>query len=118
MELLKGTPDSKTFNRQLNEAKRIVELYGWENEYTYPYSFPIKIKNFLEGLESYDKMTYMSKELATDELNGFIKHCINPWVAYENAPKVEIKLKTGKVMKTTKELAEVIIDEGLGEYDY
>lgn len=114
MELLKGTPNSKDFNEALNMAKSIVEHHGWGNENTYPYSYPVKIDDFLAGLEGYDNMTYMSKELATAELNGFIKHCINPWLAYECAPKVKIKTVTGKVMETTKEMAEVLINEGLG----
>ena len=113
MELLKGTPDSKTFNRALNEAKSIVKNHGWGNDNTYPYSYPIKIDDFLKGLEGYDNMTYMSKELATDELNGFIQHCINPWVEYQHASKVKVQTDTG-ILETTRELADAIINEGLG----
>lgn len=112
MDLLKGLPTVSEFNAALNEAKSIVEQHGWENENTYPYSYPIKIKVFLEWLEDYDNMTTASKQLARDELNGFIEHCINPWTAYENAPKVKIKTAVG-VSETTKEIAQVLIENGL-----
>lgn len=114
MELLKGTPDARTFNEALSEAIMIVAHYGWGNENTYPYSYPVKIDSFLKGLEGYDNMTYMSKELAVDELNGFIQHCINPWVAYQNEPKVKVQTSTG-VIETTREVADAIIENGLGK---
>lgn len=114
MELLKGVPNSKEFKERLNKAKSIIAHYGWENEYTYPYSYPVKISDFLKALEDYDIMTYMSRELAVAELNGFIMHCINPWVAYQNAPKVKVQTKTG-IVETTRELADVIIENGLGK---
>ncbi len=114
MDILKGYATTAEFNKALNEAKSIVEHHGWGNENIYPYSYPVKIDSFLEGLEGYDNMTYMSKELAVDELNGFIQHCINPWLAYECAPKVKVKTATG-IMETTKEVAQVIIKNGLGE---
>lgn len=113
MDLLKGYATTAEFNKALNEAKSIVEHHGWGDEYTYPYSYPIKIKVFLEWLEDYDNMTTASKQLARDELNGFIEHCINPWLSYESAPKVKIKTATG-VMETTKEIADVLIENGLG----
>ena len=113
MNTLKGLPTPAEFNAALNEAKSIVEHHGWCDEYTYPYSYPIKIKVFLEWLEDYDNMTTASKQLARDELNGFIVHCINPWLSYESAPKVKIKTATG-VMETTKDIADVIIEKGLG----
>ncbi len=113
MDILKGYATTAEFNAALNEAKSIVENHGWGNDNTYPYSYPIKIDDFLESLEGYDNMTMMSKEVAKDELNGFIKHCINPWLAYESAPKVKIKTATG-VMETTREVADVIIENGLG----
>ena len=112
MNTLKGMPTTAEFNAALNEAKSIVAHHGWENENTYPYSYPIKIKVFLEWLEDYENMTTASKQLARDELNGFIEHCINPWTAYECAPKVKIKTATG-VMETTKEIAQVLIDNNL-----
>ncbi len=100
----------------LAEIRALVEEHKWENRKVYPYSFPVNIIDFLDQYRDYDNFTFMSKQIALDEINGLIEHCINPWLEYENKPKVKIWLKKEeKFLETTNEMAEILIEAGLAD---
>lgn len=102
--------------KALDEIKELIAKYKWENMKVYPYSYPINIVEFVNSFEDYENFTYMSKQLALDEINGLIRHCVNPWLEYENKPKVKIWLKKeGKFLETTEEMADIIIEAGLAD---
>jgi len=102
--------------KTLAEIRALVEEHKWENRKVYPYSYPVNIIDFLDQYRDYDNFTYMSKQLALDEINGLIEHCVNPWLEYENKPKVKIWLKKEeKFLETTNEMAEILIEAGLAD---
>ena len=102
--------------KTLDEIKELIAKYKWENMNVYPYSYPINIVKFVNSFEDYDNFTYSSKQIALDEINGLIKHCVNPWLEYENKPKVKVWLKKEqKFLETTEEMAETIIESGLAD---
>lgn len=102
--------------KTLDEIKELIAKYKWENMKVYAYSYPINIVEFVNSFEDYDNFTYMSKQLALDEINGLIEHCVNPWLEYENKPKVKIWLKKEeKFLETTNEMADILIEAGLAD---
>lgn len=102
--------------KTLDEIKELIAKYKWEKMKVYPYSYPINIVEFINSFEDYANFTFMSKQLALDEINGVIEHCVNPWLEYESKPKVKIWLKKEKkFIKTTNEIAEILIEAGLAD---
>lgn len=102
--------------KTLDEIKELIAKYKWENMKVYPYSYPINIVEFVNSFEDYERFTYDSKQVALSEINGLIEHCINPWLEYENKPKVKVWLKKeGKFLKTTDEMADILIEAGLAD---
>lgn len=102
--------------KTLDEIKELIAKYKWENMKVYPYSYPINIVDFVNSFDEYDNFTYSSKQIALDEINGLIEHCVNPWLDYENKPKVKVWLKKEKkYMETTEEMADILIEDGLAD---
>lgn len=100
----------------IEEIRELIDKYNWQGCNVYPYSYPINIVKFLDQFENYENYTFDSKQVALDELNGLIEHCVNPWLEYENKPKVKIKkFSDGKIFETTKEVAEDLVEAGAVE---
>lgn len=66
----------------INDIDFLVNKYGWGERLIHPYSFGIKVKDFIDAMKDYDNYTYYSKGLARDEIKGLIP-IINEWERLE-----------------------------------
>ena len=92
------------------EVKEYVDRYDWGDKVIHPYSFGVKIDEFLGWFTDYAKCTHSSKQLHLSEMNGFIE-IINKWIKLEEEPKIKIRLLQGNKAGTIKEVAESIASD-------
>lgn len=101
------------------EITAIVEKYGFGDTEIHPYSFGIKINDFLRGFKDYGRCTTGSKHQMLAEINGFIP-ILNHWIEEEEEPKITIRLirgkHTGEIREVAKSTAEDYIDLEMAEY--
>lgn len=104
---------------KVTEMTAIVEKYGFGDREIHPYSFAIKVEDFLKGCKDYHRCTAGSRHQMLAEINGFIP-ILNHWIEQEEEPKVKIRLlhgnKAGTIKEVGKSLAEDYVDGDLAEY--
>lgn len=110
----------KEINDTLKILREKVDKYGWGDYKIMPYNYPIKVSDFLAHHTDIERYTVDSRSLCISEINGFIKHCVEPWEKIELEPKVTIRFLMGEKAGTTTMIPESIasdyVDLGFCEY--
>lgn len=96
------------------EAERMIEAYGWSNRTVMPWpGCEIRVKTIIDDLKTFDIITRDSKEYFIDMVNG-LAEIMNAWEEHELEPKVTVKsLKSGKIMRISREFAEELAADGM-----
>lgn len=99
--------------KMLNKADGLVKKYGWEGRKVTPYSWPVRIDEFMKKMWDYDDCTSGSKNLLRLELAGLLP-ILEAWEKYELEPKIRVRIKTGpnagKIREITKDLLDLMED--------
>ena len=103
----------------VKEADRMIREYGWEEETTMPYGYPVKVTKLLDDCRDYDKCTKGSQEYLVGLANG-LAEILNAWEEstkeWTRQPKVTIRMiETGKTVVVTKHVADVCVETGYAE---
>lgn len=102
-------------HKVLSDIKKMILENSWENEFTYPYGSPVRAGDFLKNLDGFENMTSESKEISIDEINGFIKHFLEPRIKYLNEPKINVMSASGEIKTVTHECWKIVNKDGLAE---
>ena len=100
----------------IDEAERMIYTYEWEDRTVMPWQgCELRATTIINDLKTFDQMTNESKAYFIDVVNG-LAEIMNAWEEHEREPKVTVKsLKSGKIMRISREFAEELADEGLIE---
>lgn len=98
----------------IDEAERMIYTYGWEDRTVMPWEHcELRITTIINDLKTFDQMTSESKSYFIDVVNG-LADIMNAWEEHEREPKVTVKsLKSGKIMRISREFAEELAEDGL-----
>lgn len=116
IEILKTNkiPTDEEFIRWANDAAALIYKYDWENRSVWPWNYPIPLTKIVNDIYDAPLYTYGSKV----ELYLLAKGLTNILNAWERTELEGVKirsLKTGKVSKVDKDIAEELIAEGYAE---
>ena len=95
----------------LDEAKKLLTKYGWEDREVRPYpNCPMKASKILADCADFDSCTKGTKGYLLALATG-MKDILERWVKYEQAEKVTVRvIKSGKILLMTKEEADGLKD--------
>ena len=101
-------------NSFVEEAERMVRIYGWEERTVTPWSVPEKVTKTISYIADYQHCTFSSKQLLIKLANG-LADVMNAWERTE-IEGVQVRvIKTGKIVKVMPEDAEMYVELGIGE---
>lgn len=107
--MLNKVLDAVTMKEFVEEARRMVEQYGWQKMTVTPYGFNEKVTVMLDRMADYEKYEKHSQNLLRQEANGLVR-ILNKWEEYENCPKVRVRvLRTGKITEVPQEDVDVFV---------
>ena len=99
-----------------DEAKRMVETYGWQNRTVMPWTgCELSIKTILADVYALynEPMTEGSKVEIVALANG-LAEIMNAWEEHEHEPKLLVRsVKNGKVHALSREFALELVKDGL-----
>lgn len=101
-------------NEFVEEAERMIGEYGWQDRTVMPWAgCSLKITRIINDLKDFDRCTNGSKYEIIVLANG-LAEIMNTWEEHEREPKVTVKsLRSGKIMRISREFAEELAEEGL-----
>ena len=95
-------------------AEEITAKYNWYDRNTYPYSFPVKVKEILKDCEDYDDCTSGSQAYLYTYIKGLVE-ILEKWERdYNSRRTVRVN---GKIKNLMPEYIEMLIEEGI-EVEY
>ncbi len=102
-------------NMFVDDAKAMIEKYGWFNRTVYPYGYAESVEKIIDDIADYDKFTFSSKQYLLCLANG-LADILNAWEEHENAPKVLVRSSSnGREVFVEKWMADELIADGLAE---
>ena len=98
----------------VEEAERMVRIYGWEERDVFPWSVPEKVTKTIRYIADYPQCTFSSKQMLISLANGLV-NVMNAWERTEIEGVLVRVSKTGKIVKVMPEDAAMYVELGIGE---